>query len=517
MKQITSNNLLYARFKTALKMMKYGFFTSLMILVATSTDVLLAQSGPWTTSKGQEERPHFTEKFDPSEFAQRRNIVYDAIGADAFAVLQGAPMPLGFQAFRQNNEFFYLSGIVSPYAYLVLDGSTRTATVYLQDRNERREYNEGKLLSAEDADYVMEISGIDAVKRNADLPAELAAMHTSGTFTKAYTPFGPYEELGQTVSMVNRTLGDRRGDPFDSREGRHQEFQRQLREILPNLTMENLDPTIDNMRKVKSPAEIALIDRSTKLQGMAILESMRSSEVGMKAMDMEAIARYIFWKNDVDGEAYTALTHIGPEAYMNHYYGRVRAAKDGDMLLMDYGPVYHYYTSDMARMWPVNGKFNDLQRELYTFYLEFYESILYSIKIGMTGKDIMVAAFERFDPIYENMTFSKEIYKTAADNFLDSYRRRLESPFVGLGHGVGMAVHDVGNYMVPVEEGMVFVIEPQFRVPEEDIYIRLEDMIYAGPEGVVILSDFVPRDIEGIEKIIAEPGMMQQFRFPIVE
>ena len=100
MKQITSNNLLYARFKTASKMMKYGFFTFLMILVATSTDVLLAQSGPWTTSKGQEERPHFTEKFDPSEFAQRRNMVYDAIGADAFAVLQGAPMPLGFQAFR---------------------------------------------------------------------------------------------------------------------------------------------------------------------------------------------------------------------------------------------------------------------------------------------------------------------------------------------------------------------------------------------------------------------------------
>lgn len=168
-------------------------------------------------------------------------------------------------------------------------------------------------------------------------------------------------------------------------------------------------------------------------------------------------------------------------------------------------------------MWPVNGKFNDLQRELYTFYLEFYEAILYSIKIGMTGKDIMVAAFERFDPIYENMTFSKEIYKTAADSFLDSYRRRIESQFVGLGHGVGMAVHDVGNYMVPVEEGMVFVIEPQFRVPEEDIYIRMEDMIYAGPNGVVILSDFVPRDIEGIEKIIAEQGMLQQFRFPIVE
>ena len=117
MKQIASNNLLNARFSTAIKTIKYGLITLIMILVATSTDVLLAQSGPWTTSIGQEERPHFTEKFDPSEFAERRNKVYDAIGVDAFAVVQGAPMPLGFQAFRQNNEFYYLSGIVSPYAY----------------------------------------------------------------------------------------------------------------------------------------------------------------------------------------------------------------------------------------------------------------------------------------------------------------------------------------------------------------------------------------------------------------
>ena len=481
----------------------------------TFTTDVQAQTERWTTSQGQEQRPHFTEMFEPAEFAQRREGIYDFVGAQSFAVMQGAPMPLGFQAFRQNNEFFYLSGIVSPFAYLVLDGSTRKTTVYLQNRMERREYNEGKVLSAEDADYVMQISGIDAVKPVSALMDDLKAMAASGTFTSVHTTFGPTEELGQTVSMVNRTLADYRNDPLDNRPGRHQELQANLKELLPNLEMTNIDPAIDEMRKIKSPAEIELIRRSTVLQGMAIAESMRSSEPGMKAMDMEAIARYIFWKHDVDGEGYTALTHIGPEAYMNHYYGRVRASMDGDMLLMDYGPVYHYYTSDMARMWPVNGKFNSVQRELYTFYLEFYEAILYSIKVGMTGREIMQAAFEKFDPIYAEMTFSKDIYKQAADAFLDSYRRRMESPLVGLGHGVGMAVHDVGNYMVPVQPGMVFVIEPQFRIPEEDIYVRLEDMILITENGVEIISDFVPRDIEGIEKLMMEPGMLQQFSFPV--
>jgi len=82
---------------------------------------------------------------------------------------------------------------------------------------------------------------------------------------------------------------------------------------------------------------------------------------------------------------------------------------------------------------------------------------------------------------------------------------------MGLGHGVGLAVHDVGDYSVPVEPGMVFVIEPQFRVPEENIYVRLEDMIVVTEDGVEIITDHVPRDIEGIEALMHEEGMLQKF------
>lgn len=482
------------------------------LLLLSAGTIATAQELSWNTSTELEERPLFTPHFEAVEFANRRSKVYDAIGSEAIALIQGAVMPMGFQAFRQNNEFFYLSGIVSPYAYLILDGGTRTATVYLQHRDTSREYNEGKLLSVEDADLVMELSGIDAVSPIDSLLIRLNGLNRNSEYTEIYTHFSPYEDLGVTRHMANRTLSDRlTKDPLDSRLGRHTELLRNIRERASDMQIKNLDPITDELRKIKSPAEIRLITHSTKLQAEAIMEAMRSSYVGVKPVEFEALARYIYWKNGVDAEAYTALIHIGPDANMNHLYSRHRSARDGDMILMDYGPVYEYYTSDMARMWPVNGKFNAVQRELYSFYLAFYEALLYSFEIGRTGREVMEAAFAKFAPIYEGMTFSKELYKTSADKFLDDMRNRMQSPFIGLGHGVGMAVHDVGNYFVPVQPGMVFVVEPQFRVAEENIYIRLEDMIIVTPSGVEVITDHVPRDIDGIEALMRMEGILQKY------
>lgn len=484
------------------------------LFLATPIAELNAQE-QWNRSTEKEERPLFTEHFSPEEFAQRRSQVYDEIGDQAIAIIQGAPMPMGFQLFRQNNEFYYLCGIESPHAYLLLNGKTRSATVYMQDRNDRREYGEGKVLSYQDADLVKSLSGIDRVKHISSLEADIHGYNEDASISKVYTHQSPYENLGVTRSIAYRTLGDRDQDPFDNRPARYREFLNHLEKLTPGLEMGNLDPITDELRKIKSPAEIELITRSTKLHGYAIKEVMRSTQVGIKAYEMEAIARYIFWKNGVDGEGYYALTHIGPDAYMNHYHGSKRPARDGDMILMDYGPVYNYYTSDMGRMWPANGTFNPVQRELYTFYLEFYESILRNIKIGLTPQEIMINALEEFDPLFYAMEFSKDIYREAADSFIDSYWDQTENPLMLIGHGVGLAVHDVGDYSAPVEPGMVFVIEPQFRVPEELIYIRLEDMIVITEDGPVVISDFVPRDIEGIEALMREEGLLQKADFKL--
>ncbi len=465
----------------------------------------------WHSSTKDEDRPLFTEHFGPEEFAERRAKVYDEIGESSIAVLQGAPSPEGYHHFRQYNEFYYLSGIESPDAYLILDGSSRTATIYLYDRKSGREYGEGKILSFEDAELVKELSGIEAVGSYSTLKEHLKSYNDNKQIENIYTPFSPYEGLGMTRSMARRALNDVKENPLDTRPARHENFINELKKASSDLAVNDLDPVIDELRKIKSPKEIELIRRSTRLQAEVIMESMRSTEVGIKPYELEGVANYIYWTQNIQGPAYYALIHFGPDAYMNHYHGSVRAAKDGDMILMDYGAYDRYYSSDLGRMWPANGTFNSVQRELYTFYLRIYEAILKNIKIGLTPQEVMKKAVVEMDNILETTTFSKPLFETRATEFVNSYKERSKSSRMSLGHGVGMSVHDVGDYSAPLEEGMVFVIEPQFRVPEEKIYIRLEDMIVVTKNGVEVISDYLPRDIESIEKIMQEEGLLQKF------
>lgn len=494
-----------------------GTSVLLIAFIFLISSPLKAQSTGWNESTLQEDRPLFSNHFTPNEFAARRAKVYDSIGSNAIAILQGAPAPMGYQQFRQNNEFYYLSGIESPNAYLILNGQTKEATIYLYNRKERREYGEGKILSFEDEDLVKELSGIEHVGSYSDLMSDLSEFSQGSEITTFFTPQSPYEELAMTRGMANRALQDVEQNPLDSRPPRHQSFISEIKKVAPDLTVQNLDPILDELRKIKSEKELELIRRSTKLQAEVIMESMRSTKPGVKPYELEAVSKYIYWKHNIQDDAYYPLIHVGPDAYMNHYHGSIRTAKAGDMILMDYGAYDRYYSSDLGRMWPVNGTFNDVQRELYTFYLEFYEAILYNIKVGLTPQEVMKNAFKKIDVILEEHEFSKPLYRKAAKDFVAGYHERAENPNMSLGHGVGMSVHDVGNYGVPIEPGMVFVIEPQFRVPEERIYIRLEDMIIATEGGIEIYSDFLPRDIESVEALVKEEGLLQKYPISVDE
>ena len=143
----------------------------------------------------QEGFPLFTTDFPPEEFAARRAKVYEAIGTDAFAVLQGAPLP-SYTRFRQNNDFYYLCGIEVPHAYLLLDGATKKASLFLPHRNENREKGEGKMLSAEDADEVKKLSGIDNGTRPRSFAENLKGRNLRGRLRNLYTPLAAAEKAG---------------------------------------------------------------------------------------------------------------------------------------------------------------------------------------------------------------------------------------------------------------------------------------------------------------------------------
>lgn len=454
--------------------------------------------------------PLFTRDFPPDEFRARREKVFDAIGKTALAVVQGAPSPVGYVRFRQTNEFYYLCGIESPHAYLLLDGTRRKTSLYLLHRNERREAAEGKLLSAEDEDRVKRLAGVDEVYGIELLSDHLARFAWVGSVPALYVPFRPAEGRATSRDLATRAASDIANDPWDGRPSREAHFLSRIRDRFPQFRVEDLSPTLDQLRLVKSPREIELIRKATRLGGLALMEAMRSTAPGMEEYELDALAKLVFYRGGAQGDAYYSLIASGPNAWFAHYHSGARALQDGELVLMDYAPDVGYYASDVTRTWPVNGRFNEWQRDLYGFYLGYYKAILESIRPGDVAA-IMSDASSRMDRLLAGWKFTKPIYRQAAERFVADFKESSSRAAPSLGHGVGMAVHDVGVGDGTLVSGMVFTIEPQFRVPEERIYIRLEDVIAVTDNGVEILSDFVPMEIEAIETLMKEEGPLQIF------
>jgi Xaa-Pro aminopeptidase len=467
--------------------------------------ILLLLSLTLAASLSAQEIPLFTSDFPPAEFAARREKIYDALGRTGIAVLQGAPTDPGYVRFRQHNDFYYLTGIETPRAYAILDGEQRTATLYLPHRHEAREQREGKLLSAEDAELVKKLSGIENVASTVAFTEQLARFAMAGRVL--FTPFQAAEGTSMSRDLATRVIADAAADPWDGMSSREGRFLSLLRQRFPQFELRNLSPALDDARLIKSPREMALIRKATLAASEAILESMRSTAPGLTEYELDAVAKYVFYRNGAQGDAYYSLIATGANAVMPHYSSGKGVMKDGDLLLMDYAPDMGYYMSDVTRMWPVNGKFSASQRELYGFYLATYRAILNHIRPGATAGTIKAEAAADMDRILAATTFSKPVYAAAARDYVEAYRKGAPR----LGHWVGMATHDVGSSEGPLRPGMVFTIEPALRVPEEQIYIRLEDVIFITDKGAEIVTSFLPLDIDAIEKVMTAEGLLDRY------
>jgi len=440
--------------------------------------------------------------FPPEEFDERRAEVFDAIGDDAIVLLQGAPNVQGFHVFRQTNEFYYLTGLETPHAYLLMDGRSRRTRLYLPHRNERRERGEGKTLSAEDAELVAELTGVDEVHGIDLLPYQLWRYLVRAPYPTLFTMLSPSEAAAQSRDEILIGFGEAVSDPWDGRLTRTGAFIEQIRRRYPQFELADLTPVLDGMRIVKSPREVDLIRKATRLAALGVMEAMRSSRPGAYEYELDAAARYVYQAGGAQGEGYRSITATGTNAYFGHYYRNDSRLEDGDLILMDYAPDYRYYTSDVARMWPANGAFNDAQRELYGWILEYYDELQTHIRPGVTADQIMDEAAAVMTPRFEARTWSKPSYATAARETL-TFRGHLSHP-------VGLAVHDVGSYRgTPLEAGTVFSIDPMMWVRDERLYIRIEDVGVITEDGWENFSEFAPTGIEEIEALMREEGVLE--------
>lgn len=467
-------------------------FLTIILLLLSANSLLHAQS-----------KSLYQTDFPPEEFAERRAQIFDTIGDNAIAIVQGASYVDGFKVFRQSNQFYYLSGIEVPSAYLLLDGRSRKTTLYLPHADAGRERGEGEMLTAEDADEVKQLTGIDNV-----YGVHLMARHWMRYLTKTpypllYTPLSPAEGAMQSRDEAVGGQGMIAADPWDGRPSREGQFVHLLRIRFPQFEIRDLSPVLDEMRIVKSPREVALVRRATQIAGLALMEAMRSTRPGVMEYQLDAAAHYIFQINGARGEGYSSITAGGTNAWMGHYFHNSSVLRDGDLVLMDYAPDYRYYTSDVARMWPVNGRFTAEQRELYEFILAYRDVIVKHIRPGLTPEQVTAACANEMKGYFSTHQFSKPHYEKAC---------RAALTFRGhLSHPVGLTVHDVGVYRrKPLVAGTVFSIDPMIWVPEEKLYIRIEDVVVVTEDGVENFSAFVPSKLDDIEKWMAREGVLQK-------
>jgi Xaa-Pro aminopeptidase len=481
-------------------------------LVAASTVCLLLAGA---TADAQ----YYQTDFPAEEFKSRHAKVFEQIGATAVAVVQGMAQTEGFTLPRQHNSFYYLSGIETPGAYLLLDGRNRKVTVYLPARNPRLEAAEGRVLSAEDIELVKRISGADDVKPVREMAGTnwpLVATAPPGAPTAGggvrgpspaviFAEFSPAENQGQSRGELVAAETSRVDDFWDGSGSRQRRFVELLRARHPRAEVFNLNPILDEMRSVKSPREIAMVRRASQIAGLGLMEAMRSTEAGVTEYQLDAAARYVFLVNDARLEGYRSITASGTDNINNmHYFRNTSTLKDGDLVLMDYAPDYRYYVSDIGRVWPVNGKYDPVQRELLQFVLEFHKAVLSRIRPGVTAAQIHDEARKAMEPVFARTRFSKPVYEKAA-------RTLVESGGGVFSHTVGMAVHDVGGYRNgPLKPGQVFSVDPQMWVREENLYLRFEDTVVVKETGVENFTQFLPMELNDMEKLVLEKGVVQK-------
>ena len=446
--------------------------------------------------------PHYQSHFPPEEFKARWATVFDKIGDRAVAIVQGVSLARGFNFPRQSNEFYYLSGIETPGAYILLDGRTRKTTIILPPRNERLERSEGKVLSADDAELVKQLTGADAVASTKSMGEEWLTELMKAPAPTIFTIFTPAEGSAESRFELQNANAAIAADYWDGRVSREAHFVNLLRTRAPRADVRDLTAIVDEMRSVKSPREIALIRRASQLAGSGILEAIKSTKAGLYEYQLDAAARYIFLAGGARLEGYRSITAAGTTNIWNgHYYRNNAQLKDGDLVLMDFAPDYGYYTSDVTRMWPINGKYSPVQRELLQFVLEYRNAVLKLIRPGITSKEILEQAKAAIAPVLQRTKFSKPVYEQAA-------RKLVETGGGTLSHPVGLAVHDDGPYnRGPLKVGHVFSIDPQLWVPEENLYIRYEDVIVITPNGYENFTDFLPTELNELEKLVGQGGI----------
>ena len=436
-------------------------------------------------------------KISKQEFARRRKTLMAQMEPDSIAIVPAARETIRNRdvdyPFRQDSDFYYLTGFDEPEAVLVL------------------------LPGRKHGQYIL-------FCRDRDPAMELWNGYRAG-------PEGAVENFGADDAFPISDINDILPGLIEGRErmyyamGKHQSFDRQVMEWVniirsrvrngahPPGEFLDLDHLLHDMRLFKSAAEIRVMKKAGKISAGAHVRAMQFCKPGVNEYQLEAEIQHEFGLNGARFSAYSSIVGSGKNGCILHYTENRDVIKDGDLVLIDAGCELEYYAADITRTFPANGKFSKAQKELYEVVLKAQLDAIKTIKPGShwnEAHDVTVKVITKglMDLGLLKGTLNKLIAKEA---YKDFYMHRA-------GHWLGMDVHDVGDYKVGdewrvLEEGMVMTVEPGIYVAPDNtkvakkwrgIGIRIEDDVVVTKEGCEVLTADVPKTIEDIEALMAK-------------
>lgn len=424
-------------------------------------------------------------KINPELFIRNRNRFSQKIRAKSLAIFHSNDqMPRNGDQnfpFRQNSDFFYLSGIDQEQSILIIFPECPIEkyreVLFLRETNEKIAVWEGHKYTKTEAN---ETSGIKTIlwldsflPVLTELMAHARTVYLNSNENIRFASDVPYKDL---------------------------RFAKEIKEKYPSHRYANSARIMARLRIIKSDIEIEIIKKAIEITKKGFERAARFLKPGVMEFDVEAEITHEFIRNRANGMAFTPIIASGNNACCLHYIQNNDVCKDGDLLLIDIGAEYANYPGDLSRTIPVNGKFSKRQKECYNAVLRVFKKAKSMLVEGTT-----------IDKYHEEVCrlMEKEMIALGLFSEVDVKNQDPENPLFrkyfphGTSHFMGLDVHDLGFKQEPIQAGMLFSCEPGIYIPEEGIGIRLENDILITSDGPIDLMEDIPIEIDDIEKLMS--------------
>ena len=424
------------------------------------------------------------ERQPNADYRARRQALAQKMAGGVAILFAGteAEGPNAVYGFRQDNNFYYLSGWSEPGAALLvvsevkakdnIPGRPYSEVLFFPVHNVTQEKWTGPKLAA-DNPQAPAITGFDRVLNLDQMPAELTKILGSGS-ASVFVDQGQDGEVSPSASSL--------------------EWLRRTNSFPMRTSMHDVKPLLAQLRVVKDAGEAELIRKATNASIAAHLAALKMIKPGLNEHDVDAVMQYQFLKNGCERPAYAPIVGAGANSTVLHYSADDAPIKAGDVVVMDVAGEYSMYASDITRTAPANGKFTARQREIYDIVLGAQRAVIAAFRPGRSTLQGRA---------------SDSLFKVAFD-YINSHGKDLHGQPLGqylihgIGHYVGLEVHDVGDASAPIPRGAVFTVEPGIYIPEEKIGIRIEDIVWVDPSGELVdLTAVLPHTAAEIEAAMA--------------